>query len=239
MQTTNKRFSSLRRSGVWGVFIAITALMWCSIAWSFGGAEEAVAIAPPVQNEAPATTSHSETALFAGGCFWGVEGVFQHVKGVTNVVAGYTGGTALTADYETVSSGKTEHAESVQVTFDPTQVSYGDLLQVFFSVAHNPTELNRQGPDSGPQYRSALFPLSASQEKVAKAYIAQLDASHVFSKPLVTQIESQNHFYPAEDYHQNFMTLNPDNPYIAINDMPKLGQLKKLFASRYQDDPVL
>ncbi|MGY2942533.1 peptide-methionine (S)-S-oxide reductase [Ewingella americana] len=193
----------------------------------------------PVQNEAPATTSHSETALFAGGCFWGVEGVFQHVKGVTNVVAGYTGGTALTADYETVSSGKTEHAESVQVTFDPTQVSYGDLLQVFFSVAHNPTELNRQGPDSGPQYRSALFPLSASQEKVAKAYIAQLDASHVFSKPLVTKIESQNHFYPAEDYHQNFMTLNPDNPYIAINDMPKLAQLKKLFASRYQDDPVL
>ncbi|WP_456868047.1 peptide-methionine (S)-S-oxide reductase MsrA [Ewingella americana] len=192
-----------------------------------------------MQNEAPATTSHSETALFAGGCFWGVEGVFQHVKGVTNVVAGYTGGTALTADYETVSSGKTEHAESVQVTFDPTQVSYGDLLQVFFSVAHNPTELNRQGPDSGPQYRSALFPLSASQEKVAKAYIAQLDASHVFSKPLVTKIESQNHFYPAEDYHQNFMTLNPDNPYIAINDMPKLAQLKKLFASRYQDDPVL
>lgn len=239
MQTTHKRFSSLRRSGVWGIFIAITALMWCSIAWSYGGAEEAVAIAPPVQNEAPATTSHSETALFAGGCFWGVEGVFQHVKGVTNVVAGYTGGTALTADYETVSSGKTEHAESVQVTFDPTQVSYGDLLQVFFSVAHNPTELNRQGPDSGPQYRSALFPLSASQEKVAKAYIAQLDASHAFSKPLVTKIESQNHFYPAEDYHQNYMTLNPDNPYIAINDMPKLAQLKKLFASRYQDDPVL
>lgn len=239
MQTTHNRFSSLRRSGVWGVFIAITALMWCSIAWSFGGAEEAVAIAPPVQNEAPTTTSHSETALFAGGCFWGVEGVFQHVKGVTNVVAGYTGGTALTADYETVSSGKTEHAESVQVTFDPTQVSYGDLLQVFFSVAHNPTELNRQGPDSGPQYRSALFPLSTSQEKVAKAYIAQLDASHAFSKPLVTKIESQNHFYPAEDYHQNYMTLNPDSPYIAINDMPKLTQLKKLFASRYQDEPVL
>jgi peptide-methionine (S)-S-oxide reductase len=238
MKTSSAGLLSLRRSGVWGVFIAVTALLWCSIAWSFGGAEEAVAIAPPAQDEA-AATYHNETALFAGGCFWGVEGVFQHVKGVKKVVVGYTGGTAATANYDTVSSGTTGHAESVEVTFDPTQISYGSLLQVFFSVAHNPTELDRQGPDSGPQYRSALFPLNASQANVAQAYITQLDASHAFSKPLVTRIETQNHFYPAEDYHQNYMAENPDNPYIAINDMPKLSQLKQLFAARYLDQPVL
>ena len=238
MKASNAGLLSLRCSGIWGVFIAVTTLLWCSIAWSFGGAEDAVAIEPPAQDEAPGQ-SHSETALFAGGCFWGVEGVFQHVKGVKNVVAGYTGGTAETANYDTVSRGTTGHAESVEVTFDPTVVSYGSLLQVFFSVAHNPTELDRQGPDSGPQYRSALFPLSASQAKVAQAYITQLDASHVFSKPLVTRIETQNHFYPAEDYHQNYMAENPDNPYITINDMPKLTQLKQLFAARYLQQPVL
>lgn len=238
MKTSSAGLLSLRRSGVWGVFIAVTALLWCSIAWSFGGAEEAVVIAPPAQDEA-AATSHNETALFAGGCFWGVEGVFQHVKGVKKVVVGYTGGTAETANYDTVSSGTTGHAESVEVTFDPTQISYGSLLQVFFSVAHNPTELDRQGPDSGPQYRSALFPLNASQASVAQAYITQLNNSHAFSKPLVTRIETQNHFYPAEDYHQNYMAENPDNPYIAINDMPKLTQLKQLFAARYLDQPAL
>ena len=238
MQVTQERFSALRRSGPWGALIAITALLWCSIAYSFGGAEPAVSIPAPQQDETSGT-SHSETALFAGGCFWGVAGVFQHVKGVTKVVAGYTGGAADNAHYEIVSSGDTGHAESVQVTFDPTQVSYGALLQVFFSVAHNPTELNRQGPDSGTQYRSALFPLTDSQKRVAQAYIKQLDASKAFDEPLVTTVEAQNHFYPAESYHQNYLVENPDAPYIAINDMPKIGQLKQLFASRYRTEPVL
>ncbi|CAM3418686.1 peptide-methionine (S)-S-oxide reductase [Rouxiella silvae] len=238
MKTAKVSFLSLRRTGPWGILMGITALLWCSIAWSFGGAEPAVVIPAPQKDEAVAT-SHSETALFAGGCFWGVAGVFQHVKGVTKVVAGYTGGAADTANYETVSTGDTGHAESVQVTFDPTLVTYGDLLQVFFSVAHNPTELNHQGPDSGTQYRSALFPLSDSQKDVAQAYIAQLDASKVFTKPLVTKIESHNHFYPAEGYHQNYLVENPDAPYIAINDMPKITDLKQLFPTRYLTDPVL
>lgn len=238
MQAVQKRLSYLCRSGLLGTLITVIALLWCGIAWSFGGAEPAVSIPAPLKNEAPGS-AHSETALFAGGCFWGVTGVFQHVKGVTKVVAGYTGGAADTANYETVSSGDTGHAESVQVTFDPTQVSYGTLLQVFFSVAHNPTELDRQGPDTGTQYRSALFPLSAVQKSVAQAYIAQLDASKVFGKPLVTTIESHNHFYPAESYHQNYLVENPDAPYIAINDMPKIGQLHQLFPALYRTQPLL
>ncbi|MCX2544489.1 peptide-methionine (S)-S-oxide reductase MsrA [Pseudomonas sp. COW5] len=207
----------------------------CS-AFSFG-AEEGVAIPPPALDES--TQAHSETAVFAGGCFWGVQGVFQHVKGVQKAVSGYAGGAANTAEYERVSEGDTGHAESVQVTFDPTQVSYGSLLQIYFSVAHNPTELNRQGPDSGTQYRSALFPVNADQQRVAQAYIAQLDATHAYSKPIVTKLESYNGFYPAEDYHQDFLTEHPTYPYIVINDLPKVAQLKQLFAKRYQEKPVL
>jgi peptide-methionine (S)-S-oxide reductase len=207
----------------------------CS-AFSFG-AEEGVAIPPPALDEN--TQAHSETAVFAGGCFWGVQGVFQHVKGVQKAVSGYAGGAANTAEYERVSEGDTGHAESVQVTFDPTQVSYGSLLQIYFSVAHNPTELNRQGPDSGTQYRSALFPVNADQQRVAQAYIAQLDAAHAYSKPIVTRLESYNGFYPAEDYHQDFLTEHPTYPYIVINDLPKVAQLKQLFAERYQEKPVL
>jgi len=207
----------------------------CS-AFSFGG-EEGVVIPPPALDEN--TQAHSETAVFAGGCFWGVQGVFQHVKGVQKAVSGYAGGAANTAEYERVSEGDTGHAESVQVTFDPTQVSYGSLLQIYFSVAHNPTELNRQGPDSGTQYRSALFPVNADQQRVAQAYIAQLDAAHAYSKPIVTRLESYNGFYPAEDYHQDFLTEHPTYPYIVINDLPKVAQLKQLFAERYQEKPVL
>ncbi|WP_248742681.1 MULTISPECIES: peptide-methionine (S)-S-oxide reductase MsrA [unclassified Pseudomonas] len=207
----------------------------CS-AFSFG-AEEGVAIPPPALDES--TLAHSETAVFAGGCFWGVQGVFQHVKGVQKAVSGYAGGSANTAEYERVSEGDTGHAESVQVTFDPTQVSYGSLLQIYFSVAHNPTELNRQGPDSGTQYRSALFPVNADQQRVAQAYIAQLDAAHAYSKPIVTRLETYNGFYPAEDYHQDFLTEHPTYPYIVINDLPKVAQLKQLFAERYQEKPVL
>ncbi|VVP13867.1 Peptide methionine sulfoxide reductase MsrA [Pseudomonas fluorescens] len=201
------------------------------------GAEEAVIIAPPALDET--TQAHSETAVFAGGCFWGVQGVFQHVKGVKQAVSGYAGGTADTARYERVGEGDTGHAESVEVTFDPTQVSYGTLLQIYFSVAHNPTELNRQGPDTGPQYRSAIFPQSSEQQRVAQAYIAQLDAAGSFKKPIVTRLESYNGFYPAEEEHQDFLTEHPTYPYIVINDLPKVAQLKRLYPDRYQEKPVL
>ncbi|KII29159.1 peptide-methionine (S)-S-oxide reductase MsrA [Pseudomonas fluorescens] len=216
--------------------VAVAGVIGQVSAFSFGG-EDAVLIPPPTLDEV--TQAHSETAVFAGGCFWGVQGVFQHVKGVQKAVSGYAGGAANTAEYERVSEGDTGHAESVQVTFDPTQVSYGSLLQIYFSVAHNPTELNRQGPDSGTQYRSALFPVNADQQKVAQAYIAQLDAAHAYSKPIVTKLESFNGFYPAEDYHQDFLTEHPSYPYIVINDMPKVANLKQVFAQRYQEKPVL
>jgi len=209
-------------------------------AWqrSAHSAEDAVVIAPPALDE-PAGTTHAETAVFAGGCFWGVQGVFQHVRGVTQAVSGYAGGAAGTAQYETVSTGTTGHAESVQVTYDPTQISYGRLLQIFFSVAHNPTELNRQGPDRGTQYRSAIFPANPMQRTVAQAYIAQLDAAHVFPAPIVTRLDDLKGFYPAEAYHQNFLALNPNYPYIAINDMPKVANLKRLEPNVYRADPVL
>jgi peptide-methionine (S)-S-oxide reductase len=206
-------------------------------AFSFGAAEEAVLIPPPALDET--TKAHSETAVFAGGCFWGVQGVFQHVKGVKQAVSGYAGGTADTARYERVGEGDTGHAESVEVTFDPTQVSYGTLLQIYFSVAHDPTELNRQGPDTGTQYRSAIFPQSSEQQRVAQAYIAQLDAAGSFKKPIVTRLESYNGFYPAEEEHQDFLTEHPTYPYIVINDLPKVAQLKRLYPDRYQEKPVL
>jgi len=198
-----------------------------------GAAEPAVAIPAPVVDE-PAAGRHTETAVF-----WGVQGVFQHVQGVTNAVSGYSGGSKATAHYERVGSGSTGHAESVQVTFDPAQVSYGTLLRVYFSVAHNPTQLGFQGPDHGPQYRSALFPLDDGQRKVATAYIAQLDAAKVFPKPVVTTVEPFKGFFPAEGYHQNFLTLNPTYPYIVYNDLPKVADLKRMFPALYADKPVL
>jgi peptide-methionine (S)-S-oxide reductase len=201
-------------------------------------AESAVIVPAPTVDE-PAAGRQTETAVFAGGCFWGVQGVFQHVKGVTNAVSGYSGGAKETAQYETVSGGNTGHAESVQVTFDPTQVSYGKLLQVYFSVAHNPTELNYQGPDHGTQYRSALFPLDDGQRKVAQDYIAQLGAAKVFPRPIVTHVEAFKGFYAAEGYHQNFLTLNPDYPYIAANDLPKVADLQRVFPAQYSAKPVL
>jgi peptide-methionine (S)-S-oxide reductase len=187
----------------------------------------------------PPGQASSATIVLAGGCFWGVQGVFQHVKGVTNAVSGYAGGEKKTADYEVVSTGRTGHAESVQVTYDPRQISYGRLLQIFFSVVHDPTELNRQGPDTGTQYRSAIFPLSAEQGDVAKAYIAQLDQAHSFKKPIVTRIEADRAFYPAEGYHQDFLTRNPSYPYIAINDLPKIEDLKRLLPDVYRASPTL
>jgi peptide-methionine (S)-S-oxide reductase len=218
--------------------LAFAAFVGHSSAFSFGASDDAVVIAPPAM-DLPADSNNLQTAVFAGGCFWGVQGVFQHVQGVKNAVSGYDGGAASTAQYDSVSGGDTGHAESVAVTYDPSKVSYGKLLQIYFSVAHNPTELNRQGPDSGTQYRSAIFAQNAEQQKVAQAYIAQLDAAKVFDKPIVTQIEMGKAFYPAESYHQDFLTENPSYPYIVINDLPKVAQLKKLFPDQYRAEPVL
>lgn len=230
--------SRVRRALLGAAAAAAGVLVWRVGAYAFGGAEAAVVIAAPKIDE-PVTGARTETAVFAGGCFWGVQGVFQHVKGVTKAVSGYAGGAAKTADYETVSGGATGHAESVEVTFDPQQVSYGKLLQIYFSVAHNPTELNRQGPDSGTQYRSAVFPMNEAQRSVASTYITQLDAAHAYSKPIVTKVEKYTGFYAAETYHQDFLTEHPTYPYIVINDLPKVNDLKRLFPSLYRDTPVL
>lgn len=175
-----------------------------------------------------------QTAVFAGGCFWGVDAVFKHVKGVSEVVSGYAGGSAATAHYEQVSDGNSGHAEAVRVRFNPAQVSYQQLLQVFFSVAHDPTQLNRQGPDSGSQYRSAIFYTSPEQQTIAQSYIRQLAAARIFSSPVVTQVVPLQQFYPAEDYHQNYLALHPDQPYIVINDRPKVEQLHRQFPALYR-----
>jgi peptide-methionine (S)-S-oxide reductase len=201
-------------------------------------AAEARVVPPPVQDE-PAGQATTEVAVVAGGCFWGVQGVFQHVDGVIKAVSGYDGGTQKDADYETVSSEKTGHAESVQITFDPHKISYGRLLQIYFSVAHDPTELNRQGPDTGTSYRSTIFPASEAQAKVAQAYIAQLDEAHAYKAKIVTTIEPGKTFYPAEDYHQDFLTRHPSYPYIVMFDLPKIADLKASFPDRYRADPVL
>ncbi len=201
-------------------------------------AESAHALPAPAL-DAPAGSGNSAVVVLAGGCFWGVQGVFQHTKGVISAVSGYAGGDKRTAHYELVSTGTTGHAESVQVTYDPRQISYGRLLQIFFSVVHDPTELNRQGPDTGTQYRSAVFPVTAEQAQVAKAYISQLDQAHAFKKAIVTRIEPDRTFYPAEDYHQDYLTHNPTNPYIAINDLPKIEDLKRILPDVYRAAPVL
>ncbi|MEC3909034.1 peptide-methionine (S)-S-oxide reductase MsrA [Sphingobium sp. CR2-8] len=198
-----------------------------------GIAAEKVVMAPVAAITEPAT-GQKETAIFAGGCFWGVEGVFSHVKGVISATSGYAGGKASTADYETVSSGTTGHAESVKIVFDPAQVNYADLLRIYFSVVADPTQVNRQGPDSGTQYRSALFPMTPAQDKVARANIAQLTEAHVYSRPIVTRIEAGRVFYPAEAYHQDFMARNPTYPYIVYNDRPKVEALKRLFPNNWK-----
>jgi len=194
-------------------------------------AEDARVVPPPAMDEAQA--SGPQTVVLSGGCFWGVQGVFEHVKGVQRAVAGYAGGARDTAQYETVSTGATGHAESVQVTFDPKQISYGKLLQIFFSVALDPTEVNRQGPDDGTQYRSEVFATDAEQMKVAQAYIAQLDTAHVFDRKIATRVDKLPGFYPAEGYHQDFLQNNPNYPYIVVNDLPKVAALKALFPGFY------
>lgn len=198
-----------------------------------------VAVPAPAPLVTAPTTASSETATFAGGCFWGVQGVFAHVKGVTSAVAGYTGGSAQNAHYDRVSDGDTGHAESVRVTFDPRVVSYADLLRVYFSVVTDPTELNRQGPDEGTQYRSALFPANPGQLHVAQAYLAQLGKAKLWRRPIVTRIERMQPFYPAEGHHQNYLTLHPDAGYIVVNDMPKVAALKAMYPRLWRAQPVM
>jgi peptide-methionine (S)-S-oxide reductase len=203
-------------------------------------AETAHMVPAPAVDEPPAADAGgSETAVLAGGCFWGVQGVFQHVSGVTNAVSGYAGGEEKTAHYNMVGTGGTGHAESVQITFDPSKISYGRILQIYFSAAHDPTQLNRQGPDVGTQYRSAIFPANPEQARAAKAYIAQLNQARVFNAAIVTKIEPDRPFYAAEDYHQDFMTKHPAHPYIVYNDLPKIEDLKRLFPETYRAEPAL
>ncbi|WP_345892130.1 peptide-methionine (S)-S-oxide reductase MsrA [Mycolicibacterium sphagni] len=202
-------------------------------------AKESVAVPAPEVDEPASAAGATETAVLAGGCFWGVQGVFQHVKGVTQAESGYAGGDAQSANYETVSTGTTGHAESVRITYDPHQVTFGELLRIYFSVVQDPTELNRQGPDTGTQYRSAIFAQNDTQKRVAESYIAQLTKAAVFPGPIVTTVSPKGAFYPAEEHHQDFLNSNPTYPYIEINDMPKVHGLKDLFPDLYRDQPVL
>lgn len=219
-----------------GMLVATFAALLAAVPLA-AAQEPAVVIPPPSLDEKVSGTT--EIAVFAGGCFWGVQGVFQHVKGVKKAVSGYSGGSAATADYETVSGGKTGHAESVEVIYDPREVTYGGLLQVFFSVAHNPTQLNYQGPDHGTQYRSALFAVTDEQKRIADAYIAELGKSRAFPAAIVTEVSPFRGFYAAEDYHQDFLTRNPTHPYIVYNDMPKIENLRVLFPQAFRANPVL
>jgi peptide-methionine (S)-S-oxide reductase len=218
--------------------VALTAVFVLAKTSLTQAAEPAVTI-PVAAVDMPASPNGGpQTIVLAGGCFWGVQGVFEHTKGVTQAVSGYSGGKKETAHYEMVGTEQTGHAESVQVTYDPQQISYGKILQIYFSVAHNPTELNYQGPDSGPSYRSAIFYANDEQKRIAKAYIAQLDQAHVFPAAIVTKLEALSGFYPAETYHQDFLVLHPTYPYIVFNDLPKVENLKRLFPDYYRDTPV-
>jgi peptide-methionine (S)-S-oxide reductase len=197
------------------------------------GNASTLTVPAPLADVSRAGTPGQQTAVIAGGCFWGIQAVFQHVKGVISATSGYSGGEAKTADYETVSTGETGHAESVKITYDPSQITYGQLLRIFFSVAHDPTEVNRQGPDDGTQYRSVIFYGGDEQKKIAEAYIAQLDKAKTFARPIVTQVVPLKAFYPAEAYHQNYATLHPNQPYIVFNDAPKVAHLRQEFPDLY------
>jgi len=222
----------MSKSGL-SIFVVLLLLFAFAVVFANAG-EKPVVLPDPKLDEPLAAKSAQETAVFAGGCFWGVQAVFQHVKGVISATSGYSGGPSAAAEYEVVSTGTTGHAESVKVVFDPSKVSYGELLKVFFSVAHDPTQLNRQGPDTGTQYRSVIFYSGDEQKKIAQAYIAQLDQAKVFPRPIVTQVAPLKGFYPAEAYHQNYATLHPDNPYIKYNDLPKVANLQQQFPNLYR-----
>jgi peptide-methionine (S)-S-oxide reductase len=230
------RRSQLSRLSLCAAAIGALAIAAFAVAPS-RAAEDAVVVPPPAADVPP--SDGLQTAVVAGGCFWGVQGVFQHTSGIASAVSGYAGGSKMTASYEQVSTGSTGHAESVQIKYDPNKISYGKILQIFFSVVHDPTQLNRQGPDSGTQYRSAIFTTSDEQKKVADAYIAQLNAAKVYSRPIVTKVGALEGFFPAEAYHQDYLTLHPNQPYIAFNDLPKVENLKKIFADNYIEKPTL
>ena len=214
--------------------LLVSSLLLSAIIFAIAGERGAVVLPNPAADESTPAKSAQETAVFAGGCFWGVQAVFQHVKGVVSATSGYSGGPSIAAEYEVVSTGTTGHAESVKVVYDPAKISYGQLLKVFFSVAHDPTELNRQGPDTGTQYRSVIFYNSDQQKHIVQAYIAQLDQAKVFPRAIVTQVAPLKAFYPAEAYHQNYATLHPDNPYIKYNDLPKVANLQQQFPNLYR-----
>src|SRR5271154_6123504 len=218
------------------VSVRMVAMMLTVLAGTLAcraGSGASAAVPSPVVDEAKAAAKGKETAVVAGGCFWGIQAVFQHVKGVVSATSGYSGGTVKNPDYEAVSSGHTGHAESVQIVYDPSKITYGELLRVFFSVALDPTEVNRQGPDSGTQYRSVIFYGNDEQKHIAEAYIAQLDQAKVFRRAIATQVAPLQAFYPAEAYHQNYATLHPDNPYIVYNDAPKVANLRREFPDLY------
>ncbi|MHB8503583.1 MAG: peptide-methionine (S)-S-oxide reductase MsrA [Candidatus Acidiferrales bacterium] len=226
------------RAALFAVLIlaGIGAFAWASAKPNDGRANAKAAFPTPIVDTALAPAKGQEAAVLAGGCFWGIQSVFQHLKGVVSATSGYSGGLASTAHYEDVSTGSTGHAESVKIVFDPSQISYGQILMIFFSVGHNPTELNYQGPDYGTQYRSSIFYSNDEQKKIAEAYIAQLNAAKIYSQPIVTQLVPLQAFYPAEDYHQDYLKHHPYEPYIMVNDLPKLSSLKKQFPSLYRND---
>jgi len=228
-----------RRRVLQGGLVALAAIPLSGLSGRLvAAAESAVVIPPPALDTPPAGGGALQTAVLAGGCFWGVQAVYQHTKGVTKALSGYAGGQKDTAHYEMVGTGRTGHAESVSISYDPQQISYGKILQIYFSVAHNPTELNRQGPDFGTQYRSAIFYADEEQKRIATAYIAQLQQARVFGSSIVTKLEPLSGFYAAEDYHQDFLVLHPSYPYIVFNDLPKLDNLKQVFPDYFRETPV-
>jgi peptide-methionine (S)-S-oxide reductase len=228
----------IRWSTAWRFLVPLLALVVVGSRIPLFGAERAVILPPPAVDN-PKAPGPLQTAVLSGGCFWGVQGVFEHVHGVKQVLAGYSGGDRSTAQYETVSSGSTGHAESVKITFDPAEISYGQLLQIAFSVVLDPTQRNAQGPDEGTQYRSEIFYGDDTQKHIAEAYIKQLDAAHVFGKPIVTRVDPLKGFYMAEAYHQDYLYLHPNQPYIAYNDIPKVNNFKQTFPTLYSPTPVL
>jgi len=240
MQTNSSQHCRFSTTGA-GCKLFLSALsiaVFCRFATP-AAAEPAMPIHPPLTDEQNLSGSKTETAVLAGGCFWGVQAVFQHTKGVTSAVSGYAGGTPVAPSYEQVSSGRTGHAESVEITFDPKEISFGHLLQIYFSVAHDPTQLNGQGPDEGTQYRSEIFATSDVQQRVAETYIAELDNAHAFVRPIVTKVKRLKAFYRAEPYHQDYATLHPSSTYIVVYDLPKVANLKRLYPELYREQPAL
>ena len=228
--------STLSRLTLCVAAIGALAISAAYVAPSFAAEEAVIIPAPAIDAKA---SGGLQTAVLAGGCFWGVQGVFQHTKGVVNAVSGYSGGAKSTANYTAIGTGTTGHAEAVEIKYDPQKISYGKILQIYFSVVHDPTQLNRQGPDSGTQYRSEIFATTAEQKQIADAYIAQLNAAKAWKKPIVTKVNPLQAFYPAEAYHQDYLTLHPTQPYIVVNDLPKVENLKKIFAEYYNEKPTL